>query len=131
MYLERLVEQQVVTKANRRLSMATCLVLAFKFNEPIYLTQTQQLAQQNEHSNSNSSSNTGTGTHEETHDHSQQQQQQQQATEHGGGDNSRSDKDPRFKRLLDFFENEWSLSPEEVNKDSAVGRRRVGGRGRN
>jgi len=37
-YLERLCLQRIVTKANRRVTMAACLVLAFKFNEPIFLT---------------------------------------------------------------------------------------------
>jgi hypothetical protein len=37
-YLERLCLQRIVTKANRRVTMAACLVLALKFNEPVYLT---------------------------------------------------------------------------------------------
>ena len=63
-YFERLCLQRIVTKANRRLSMATCLILAYKFNEPLHI----------------------------------------------GG------RDPRMKRLLDFIDEEWSISPDQVHE---------------
>lgn len=62
-YFERLCLRGIVTKANRRLSMATCLVLAFKFSEPLHI---------------------------------------------GGPD-------PRMKMLLEFIDDEWSISPDEVH----------------
>ncbi|CAM9215945.1 unnamed protein product [Phaeothamnion confervicola] len=41
-FLERLCLKGIVTKANRRLSMACCLVLAYKFNEPLISMETQR-----------------------------------------------------------------------------------------
>ena len=45
-YFERLVIKGMVTKPNRHLSMAVCLVLAYKFNEPVsskYLSRLEAL----------------------------------------------------------------------------------------
>lgn len=36
-YFERLCLARVVTKPNRRLAMAACLAIAYKFNEPVLL----------------------------------------------------------------------------------------------
>ena len=45
---ERLCLKALVTKSNRRLSMAVCLVLAFKYNEPHILSSTTQPRQRME-----------------------------------------------------------------------------------
>ena len=46
-YFERLCIKSLITKTNRRLSIAVCLLLAFKFNEPItgpsFMTRLEEL----------------------------------------------------------------------------------------
>lgn len=42
-YWERLILQGIITKSNRRLAIATCLVLAFKWNEPLVGAATDRL----------------------------------------------------------------------------------------
>lgn len=43
-YFERLCLAGVVTKPNRRLTMAACIVIAYKFNEPVLMGRTSKLA---------------------------------------------------------------------------------------
>ena len=42
-YLERLCLAGWVTKANRRLAMAACLAIAYKFNEPVLMEGASKL----------------------------------------------------------------------------------------
>jgi len=72
-YLERLIIERIVTKANRRVTMAACLVLAFKFNEPIYLeSQIPEKAAEGRFRN------------------------------------------PRLSMLMECFESEWQITPDQV-----------------
>ena len=94
-YFERLCIKGFVTKFNRHLSMAVCILLAFKFNENISVTDvtTLTLSQQSQ---------------------SQQQQQLDNSYHGGAGPAVLENSKIKLNRLLDYFDNEWEISRKEI-----------------
>lgn len=91
-YFERLCIKGFVTKFNRYLSMAVCILIAFKFNENItvdVLTSNQRQQQQ--------------------HSHIQHSESTSSTLNHAS-DSSKI----KLNRMLDLFDNEWEISRKEI-----------------